>query len=80
VLDEPNASLDQEGEGALLGALERVKRAGTTAIMVAHRPSILVHADKLLVLEDGMVAQFGPRDEVAARLVGVRAGQSVRAA
>jgi PrtD family type I secretion system ABC transporter len=80
VLDEPNASLDQEGEGALLRALERVKRAGTTVIMVAHRPSILVHADKLLVLEDGMVTHFGPRNEVAARLVGVRAGQSVRAA
>jgi PrtD family type I secretion system ABC transporter len=79
VLDEPNASLDREGEFALLRALDRVKRAGTTVILVAHRPSILVHADKLLVLEDGRVAQFGPRDEVAARLAGVRTGQSIRA-
>jgi ATP-binding cassette, subfamily C, type I secretion system permease/ATPase len=80
VLDEPNANLDQEGEAALLDALDRVKRAGAAVIMVAHRPSVLAHADKLLVLEDGAVAQYGPRDEVAGRLMRSHARQPVRAA
>jgi ABC-type protease/lipase transport system fused ATPase/permease subunit len=68
VLDEPNAHLDGEGEAALLGAMRHLRDAGTTLIVVSHRPSLLADVDKLLVLKDGQVDLFGPRAEVMARL------------
>jgi ATP-binding cassette, subfamily C, bacterial len=64
VLDEPNASLDHAGEQALLHAINEAKADGTTVVMIAHRPSIVSVADKLLVLKDGVVEQFGPRQEI----------------
>ncbi len=74
VLDEPNASLDAEGEAALIEAIAQLKARGTTLIVIAHRPSILQHADKVLVLKDGMTAAFGSRDEVIAKLNAQPAG------
>ena len=68
VLDEPNASLDHEGEEALHHAIVRLKEAGTTVVMIAHRPSVLGLADKLLVLRNGAVAAYGSRAEVIAKL------------
>ncbi len=64
VLDEPNSNLDAEGEAALVSAIELARTRGTTVIVVAQRMSILNRADRLLVLKDGVVAQFGPRAEV----------------
>jgi ATP-binding cassette subfamily C protein len=64
LLDEPNASLDAEGDTQLTATLEQLKAAGTTILVVAHRLSLLPVVDKLLVLRDGRVAMFGPRDEV----------------
>ncbi|HET7595108.1 MAG TPA: ATP-binding cassette domain-containing protein, partial [Stellaceae bacterium] len=68
VLDEPNASLDHEGEEALHQAIARLKEAGTTVVMIAHRPSVLGLADKLLVLRNGSVEAYGSRAEVIAKL------------
>jgi ATP-binding cassette, subfamily C, type I secretion system permease/ATPase len=68
VLDEPNASLDHEGEEALHKAIAKLKELGTTIVMIAHRPSILGLADKLLVLRNGMVDAYGSRTEVIAKL------------
>ncbi len=68
VLDEPNASLDNVGEEALVDAIGRLRGRGTTVILVAHRPSLLVHIDKVLVLRDGTGVLFGPRDQVLPRL------------
>jgi len=68
VLDEPNASLDHEGDEALLRALQGLKARGATLIVVAHRPSVLRGIDKLLVLREGAVQSFGPRAELLARL------------
>ena len=68
VLDEPNASLDAEGEDALLQALEAMKANGATVVIISHKPSILRTADKMLVLREGRVELFGPRDQVMARL------------
>jgi len=68
VLDEPNASLDSEGEAALIEAIAELKKRGTTIVIIAHRPSILQHADKLLVLRDGVVEILGSRTEVFAKL------------
>ena len=64
VLDEPNSTLDAEGEAALVAAIEAAQARGTTVVVVAQRMSILNRADRLLVLKDGAVAQFGPRAEV----------------
>jgi ATP-binding cassette subfamily C exporter for protease/lipase len=69
VLDEPNASLDAEGEDALLKAIEALKAQGATIIIISHKASIFRVADKMLVLRDGRVEAFGPRDQVMSRLV-----------
>ena len=69
VLDEPNASLDAEGEDALLRALDAMKANGATVVIISHKPSIFRAADKMLVLRDGRVELFGPREQVMARLM-----------
>jgi ABC-type protease/lipase transport system fused ATPase/permease subunit len=68
VLDEPNANLDREGEEALLAALQRLRKEGVTVVLIAHRPSLLGSADKLLVLREGSIDLFGSRNEVLARV------------
>jgi ATP-binding cassette subfamily C protein/ATP-binding cassette subfamily C exporter for protease/lipase/ATP-binding cassette subfamily C protein EexD len=68
VLDEPNANLDQTGEAALADCIANLKRAGAMLIIVGHRPSTLAQADKVLLIKDGFLAMFGPRDEVMRRL------------
>ena len=73
VLDEPNANLDAEGEGAMLAALAALKARGTTIILISHKPSAFALADKLLVLRDGKVSMYGPREEVMAHLTPQRA-------
>jgi ATP-binding cassette subfamily C protein len=67
VLDEPNANLDEIGEHALLQALLQAKERKITSIIISHRPAILSSVDKILVLHDGAVAAFGPRNEILAR-------------
>jgi PrtD family type I secretion system ABC transporter len=70
VLDEPNASLDGEGEDALLSAVKRAREEGSTIVLIGHRPSIVNSADKILFLRDGVAELFGPRDEVLEKLTG----------
>ena len=64
VLDEPNSNLDNEGDLALLKAMGELKRRGITAVLITHRPSMLQNVDKILVLQEGMVALYGPREEI----------------
>lgn len=59
VLDEPNASLDEAGERALLAALAELKARGRTLVMISHKSSLLLGLDKLLVLHGGVIQQFG---------------------
>ena len=68
VLDEPNSNLDTEGEQALVQCLVDLKEAGTTVVIIAHRPSILNTVDKMMLLRDGVVEMFGPRPEVMAKI------------
>ena len=69
VLDEPNANLDAEGEEALMRAIDALKANGATVVIISHKPGVFRAADKMLVLRDGRVELFGPRDQVMARLV-----------
>ena len=64
VLDEPNSSLDEQGDAALASAISQLKSRGTTFVVMTHRTSVLGVADKMLVLRDGQTQMFGPRDEV----------------
>jgi ABC-type protease/lipase transport system fused ATPase/permease subunit len=68
ILDEPNASLDAEGESQLAAALEELRANKVTIIIVAHRIGILGSVDKLMLLRDGRMELFGPRQAVLARL------------
>ncbi|RWL50335.1 MAG: type I secretion system permease/ATPase [Mesorhizobium sp.] len=68
VLDEPNSNLDAVGEEALNQAIAAMKTAGSTVVIVAHRPSLMVNVDCVLVLNEGQAQNFGPRDAVLAQL------------
>jgi ABC-type protease/lipase transport system fused ATPase/permease subunit len=68
ILDEPNSSLDSDGEDCLVRCIEHMKALGTTVVVIAHRASILNQADKLLLLRQGAAEVFGPREDVIARL------------
>jgi ATP-binding cassette, subfamily C, bacterial exporter for protease/lipase len=67
VLDEPNANLDDAGEAALMRTVRDLKSRGKTVFMIVHQQNLLKVADRLLLLDNGRVAQFGPiRFETAA--------------
>ena len=68
VLDEPNASLDEAGNQALVQAIAATKARGATVVVMTHLPGVLAVADKALVLHGGTQRAFGPRDEVMAAL------------
>jgi len=68
VLDEPNSNLDSAGEAALSTALEGLRASGVTTVTITHRPNILTIVDKILLLRDGQVEAFGPREEIMPRL------------
>ena len=64
VLDEPNSSLDADGEAALLEGIRRGREKGMAFVIMAHRQSILAAVDRILVLGAGQMRAFGARDEV----------------
>ncbi len=68
VLDEPNSNLDELGEAALEKALLQLKQKQTTVLIITHRNSVLSKVDKLLILNNGLLAVYGPRDQVVAHL------------
>jgi ATP-binding cassette subfamily C protein EexD len=68
VLDEPNSNLDEVGEAALGNAIQRLKQKQTTIIIITHRNNVLANVDKLLILNDGVVSVYGPKEQVIAHL------------
>jgi ATP-binding cassette subfamily C exporter for protease/lipase len=74
VLDEPNANLDDVGEVALMQAITELKQAGKTIFMVLHQRNLLALADRVLVLNNGSVAQFGVMDLNARSEASIQAG------
>jgi ATP-binding cassette subfamily C exporter for protease/lipase/ATP-binding cassette subfamily C protein EexD len=64
VLDEPNSNLDGAGEIALARAVSGLRNTGVTSIIITHRPSLIAHVDKILLLDGGRMKRFGPAAEV----------------
>lgn len=68
VLDEPNSNLDETGERLLAEALLKLKQSGATVFVITHRSGVLAAVDRLLVLNQGELSLYGPRDKVLAHL------------
>jgi ATP-binding cassette subfamily C exporter for protease/lipase len=68
VLDEPNSSLDEQGDALFIELLNALKVAGSTVVIVTHKSSPLAVIDKILFMNDGRMQLWGPRDEVLAKL------------
>jgi ATP-binding cassette subfamily C protein EexD len=64
ILDEPNSNLDDQGERDLLSALRKLKASGSTILVITHRTPILSLVDKLILMREGLISHFGPRDDV----------------
>lgn len=68
VLDEPNSNLDDQGERELVAAIQRIKSQGCTVVIISHRTMVLMCVDKVLVLKEGTVVGFGPREQILGQL------------
>lgn len=68
VLDEPNSNLDDAGEQALVQAIASARAKGRTVVLITHRSGLLASATKLLIMRDGALHMFGPKDKVLAAL------------
>jgi ATP-binding cassette subfamily C protein len=69
VLDEPNSNLDTEGDEALTRAVRAARERGAVVVVVAHRPIGIEAVDQLLVLRDGRMQAFGPKETVLAQVL-----------
>jgi ATP-binding cassette subfamily C protein len=68
VLDEPSSNLDMDGDVALTDCLQKLKEEGRTVVVISHRHVSLNTVDKILCLNAGAMAIFGPRNDVMAKL------------
>ena len=78
MLDEPNSNLDSEGDEALTQAVRGARERGGIVVVVAHRPIGIEAVDQVLVLKDGRMQAFGPKDSArpgAAARAGAAADQ-----
>jgi ATP-binding cassette subfamily C protein len=69
VLDEPNSNLDSEGDEALTRAVRAARERGAVVVVVAHRPIGIEGVDQLLVLKDGRMQTFGPKETVLGQVL-----------
>ncbi|MDR3437639.1 type I secretion system permease/ATPase [Telmatospirillum sp.] len=69
VLDEPSSNLDAEGEDALTEAIVNVRKRGGIIVVVAHRPKALEGVDHVLVIGEGRMQSFGPKEEVLRKVL-----------
>src|ERR1700710_691733 len=68
-LDEPNSNLDTEGDEALSRAIRAARERGSIVVVVAHRPIGIEAVDQLLVLKDGRMQAFGPKETVLGQVM-----------
>lgn len=66
LLDEPTSAVEPESEALIIGGLERLMQ-GRTALIVSHRLSLARSADRVVIINDGQIAEEGPPDELLAR-------------
>ncbi|MGM4921185.1 type I secretion system permease/ATPase [Tardiphaga sp. 813_E8_N1_3] len=78
VLDEPNSNLDTEGDEALTKAVRAARTRGAIVIVVAHRPIGIEGVDMLLVLKDGRMQAFGPKETVLGQVLQRPAPQPIK--
>src|SRR6267142_401525 len=69
VLDEPNSNLDTEGDEALTRAVRAARERGAIVVVVAHRPIGIEAVDQLLVLKEGRMQAFGPKETVLGQVL-----------
>ena len=69
VLDEPNSNLDDQGEKELVNALRHVKAYGCTVILITHKAALLQNVDKIMILQNGVVAKIGPAEQILGKIV-----------
>ncbi|MEM1429021.1 MAG: type I secretion system permease/ATPase [Pseudomonadota bacterium] len=75
VLDEPNSSLDSDGEEGLIKCLNQLKKLGRTVVVVTHKANLLQLCNKTLVMADGKVQRFGPTDALYRKAAQRKAAQ-----
>ncbi|MCD6432838.1 MAG: type I secretion system permease/ATPase [Sulfurimonas sp.] len=76
VLDEPNSNLDEQGEAALVKAIQALKENSTTVIIITHRPTILKVTNKLAVIKEGLLEAYGDTNEILSKMAeAVKAAQ-----
>jgi PrtD family type I secretion system ABC transporter len=66
ILDEPNSNLDTDGEAALARSIAQLKDQRRTTVVITHRLNILASVDYIMVLNQGVIEKFGPRDQILA--------------
>ncbi|PAA24733.1 type I secretion system permease/ATPase [Pseudomonas fragi] len=68
ILEEPNSNLDEVGDRALIAALHRIRLSGATLFVITHRTNIVSQLDRLMVMSNGGLSLFGPRELVLTEL------------
>ncbi len=68
VMDEPNSNLDSESERYLIGAIRHMKSLGSTQVIVTHRSTLINEADYLMMMRQGTIQAYGPREEIIAAI------------
>lgn len=67
VLDEPNANVDEKGEQGLVKAVQYAKNKNISSIIISHRPSILSFVDMIMIMQEGTIVAYGPKEDILAR-------------
>jgi len=65
LLDEATSSLDAQSEQAVQSALEQLMRDRTT-VVIAHRLSTVIKADRIIVMDDGQIVAMGSHEDLLA--------------
>ena len=68
LLDEPTASMDGQIEARVMHHLFEQIAPNASLVVVTHKPALLQHIQRLIVVEQGRIVMDGPRDQVLARL------------
>lgn len=71
ILDEPNASIDAEGERALFVCMDLLKQRGITVIVITHRPGVLTGVDRVAVMRNGMITNISSSNQMLSAMQNV---------